>query len=174
MGAVVLETERLIIETVTTEDAAFYHELYQTPEWIRFVGKRDLPTVRDVEQQLQAGLLAAFAETGFGYYLVRNRAGEAMGTCGFMKKQFLENYDFGFAFLPRYFRQGFGFEAGAAILEYGIKHFAFRRVDAVTIEENVASRRLLEKLGFEFQKVIVEPGTDTQLMLFRFDPLETS
>ena len=167
MGSLILETDRLIIETVTVEDAPFYHQLYQTPDWIRFIGVRNLPTVEDVENQLKEGLLKVFAEQGFGYYLVKDKSKHPLGTCGFMKKDYLQFHDFGFAFLPQYYRQGFGYEAGKAILEYGKQTFGLTTIDAITVPDNIASKRLLEKLDFTIHGNITEPGTETLLELYR-------
>ena len=167
MGDLVIETKRVLIEQITIDDAPFFLELYQSPDFIRFVGQRDFFTVEHVREHMNEGMLKVFDEQGFGYYLVKNKAGQTMGTCGFMKKDYLQFFDFGFAYLPQFYRQGFGYEAALAILQYGQHNFDLTTLDAITIEENIASKSLLEKLGFVYLEDIAEPGTDTTLQLYR-------
>jgi [ribosomal protein S5]-alanine N-acetyltransferase len=173
MGQCLLTTPRLEIHTVTVDDAAFFLKLYQSPDFVRYIGDRNFSSVTDVQQHLENGVIRQFIKLGFGYYLVRNKELEPIGTCGFMQKDYLQNLDFGFAFLPEFCRHGFGFEAGKAILDYGCTHFDITTVDAVTVPENLPSKFLLEKLGFEFQSEINEPGTDTLLQRYCYTHKKT-
>lgn len=51
---------------------------------------------------------------------------------------------------PDYWRHGYGFEAVHAACHYWPKQLGLARVDAEVFRENLASRRILESLGFEF------------------------
>ncbi len=162
-----LETERTLIETVEPTDAKFFLKLLNTPLWLRFIGDRNVRSIPEAERFLENGLLRTYREKGYGYYLIRTKDGNDIGTCGFMKKGYLENDDFGFAFLPDYHGQGFALEACRQVLDYGLNQIGLSAVDAVTDPENERSISLLEKLGFEWIKNIQTGETDEALEVYR-------
>ena len=49
--------------------------------------------------------------------------------------------------------KGIATEAGRVILEYAFGRLELNRVGAVCMVENAASRRVLDKLGFEFEGI---------------------
>lgn len=150
MDMIVAQTERTDIAHLAIADAPFIFKLVNSPGWLRYIGDRNIRDIEAAEEYLRTGLLKHYDEKGYSYYVVRQKDGTPIGICGFLKKPHLENEDFGFAFLPEYLRQGFGFEAGVATLKYGVQQFEFRELDAETSAKNLASIRLLEKLGFEY------------------------
>lgn len=151
---------------MTLADAPFIQRLVQTPGWIKYIGQRDINDLATAEDYLKDGFLKVQNENGFGYYVVKNHLQESIGIAGFLKKQELENEDFGFAFLPEFHGQGYALEASQAILEYGCTQFNFTVLDAVTIRANISSQKLLLKLGFKNTGEVVEDSEE--LMLFRW------
>ena len=85
--------------------------------------------------------------------------------CGFVKRPHLDHADLGFAFLPDYERQGFGFESASAILKVGKEELNFSTVLAITSLENEASGNLLKKLNFNFNGIETMPDGE-QLKIF--------
>lgn len=163
------ETERTIIEKITQNDAPFILELVNSPDWVRFIGDRNVANVDDARNYLRNGFLQSYADNGFGYYVARLKPNLLpIGIGGFLKKPSLENPDFGFALLPNYIGQGLALEYSRAILDYGIRNFCFCVLDAVTTPDNIRSIRLLEKLGFK-EHGIAKSGTgEHELRLFRW------
>ncbi len=162
----IAQTDRTEIFTLCLEDAAFFLQLLNTPEWLRFIGDRKVHDRSQAKAYLENGFLRVQEELGFSYYLVRNKSGEPLGTCGFLKKPNLKNVDFGFAFLPEFHGRGYGFESGRAVLDYGIRQYGFEELDAVTVPENAASIGLLEKLGFEREGLVED--SEEELLLYRW------
>lgn len=163
----ILETERTIIETIKLSDASFFAELVNTPDWLRFIGDRQVRNTADAEKFLQNGLLKSFDENGWGYYLIRTKSGEPIGTSGFMKKPYLEHEDFGFGILPKFYGQGYASEACGAILKFGIEQIGLQIIDAATNPENTRSKKLLERFGFILQGQVTSDELDVPLELYR-------
>jgi RimJ/RimL family protein N-acetyltransferase len=69
-----------------------------------------------------------------------------------VKREGLPNPDLGFAFLPRFEKNGYGFESAAAVMKYGRETLKFDEIMAITTLDNDASGRLLAKVGFKFDK----------------------
>ena len=69
----------------------------------------------------------------------------------------------GFAFLPTYAKQGYAFEASAAVLADLFKSNQHQTILATTLKENSSSIQLLQKLGFVFSKEITNENDTLQL-----------
>ena len=78
----------------------------------------------------------------------------AVGIITFIKRDYLEYHDIGFAFLPAYAKQGYAFEAALAVLTNLVKDKEHSTILATTIKENEASIQLLKKLGFTYRNEI--------------------
>lgn len=163
----ILQTARTQIDPISAAEAAFFFELANSPGWLRFIGDRNIRDIASAEEYLTQKLVGFQQQHGYGYYVVRNEQGLPIGICGFLKRPFLDNVDFGFAFLPAHHRRGYGFEAGRAVLKYGLDRFGLRRVDAVTVATNVASVGLLTKLNFARVGAIEVPDGTEPVELYR-------
>jgi RimJ/RimL family protein N-acetyltransferase len=162
-----LETERLLICPLSVDDGAFIVDLLNDPGWLRFIGDKGVRTVAEARVYLVNGPLASYEQFGFGLCLVKLKAeNRAIGVCGLIKREGLADVDLGFAFLPQFRGQGYAFEAAQAVLHYGQTELGLARIVAITLPENKASIRLLEKLGLRFEKTIKLPGDEETLHLF--------
>jgi RimJ/RimL family protein N-acetyltransferase len=74
--------------------------------------------------------------------------------CGLIKRDSLEHVDLGFAFLPRFWRNGYAFEAASAVMQYGRDVMGLTRVVAILSQDNERSARLLERLGFRLEGTV--------------------
>ena len=116
----VLETERLVLRRVTTEDAELILELLNEPAFIRFVADREVRTTAQAAEFIAAKMLPSYAEFGFGFYLVElKETGVAVGICGLIKRATLDDVDVGFSILERFWRNGYAYEAAQAVMDYG-------------------------------------------------------
>ena len=68
-------------------------------------------------------------------------------------------YDLGYRFLPRYWGQGYGYEAAQAWLACGFEVLALPRICAYADVRNAGSRRILEKIGLQPGHEFSENGT---------------
>lgn len=163
-----IETERLIIREATAADAEFILELLNDPAWLRFIGNKNVRTLDDARDYISKTLVGMYERLGFGLYLTERRGdGAPLGLCGLIKRDSLPDVDIGFAFLPQFRGEGYAYEAASAVLEHGRNAFNLKRVVAITTLDNEGSARLLEKLGFKFERTIKQ--SDEVLRLFATD-----
>lgn len=162
------KTKRLIISKFTLEDAPFFLELVNTPNWIKFIGDRQTKTIVDAEKRITEGHLKSYKTNGFGFYklLLKEENNKPIGTCGLIKREELDHVDMGFAFLPEYESRGFGYESAVAVIKLAKYQYNLQSIAAITNPENKKSIGLLEKLGFTFQKRIKPFEDDKELLLF--------
>ncbi len=164
---IVAETERLLISKFSLDDAPFFLKLVNTPNWIKYIGDRNLKTVEDAENYLTNGTLKSYKEHGFGFYkLQEKQQHKTIGTCGLIKREQLNDVDLGFAFLPGFEGKGFGYEASKAVLKLAKEEFGLKKLAAITLPTNTNSKKLLKKLGFTYEKRVKPFEDDEELLLF--------
>ena len=152
---VILETPQLQLREFEIGDAAFLLELFNTPNWLKYIGDRNVNTLTEAESYLKSGSLKSYTENGFGFYLVIEKTTlQPIGMCGFKKRAELNDVDMGFAFLPEYIGKGFGYEIAKATLRFGFEILELKKIIAIVDPENTPSNGLIKKLGFEFEKMI--------------------
>jgi len=156
---VVLETDRLNLREYTVGDAPFLLRLVNDPAWLLHIGDRKVYTIEDAERYLQDGSMKSYQEHGFGFWKVENKAtGEAMGSAGLAKRDYLEDVDLGFAFLPEYRTQGYAQEAATSIIDFAKKSLGLKNLVAITSQDNIPSINLLAKLGFRYKDKFLLEG----------------
>jgi RimJ/RimL family protein N-acetyltransferase len=166
----VLETERLILRHLSVDDARFMLELMNEPAYIRFIGDRKIRTIEGARISITNGPIASYGRNGFGLYLVElKETGEAIGICGLIKRDTLEDVDIGYAFLPRFWLKGYAIESAMAVKNYARDVLGLSRLVGITDPENVGSIRVLERIGMQFEKMIKLSEDDIDLKLFSLD-----
>jgi len=162
-----LLTDRLTISEFSLADADFILELVNTPSWIKFIGDRNIHTKNDAVDYLTKGPLSSYKQHGLGLFKVQLSIGSLpIGMCGLLKRDELDNPDIGFAFLPGFEGQGYGFESSKAVLDDARDRLGIKQVLAITVKSNKRSIHLSEKLGLQFTKMINMHGDPEPLMLF--------
>ena len=163
----ITETNRLLIEQATLDDAAFVLRLLNSPNWLEYIGDRAVRTEAHAREYIRKQLLASYESNGFGLFKISLKTEHApIGLCGFLKRDYLEEPDIGFAILPEYERQGFTFEAANALMSYGKNTLNLDRILAITLESNTASRKLLGKLGLNEIGTVKPNSEKAELLLF--------
>lgn len=157
---IVLETERLALRHAAAEDAEFMLRLLNEPSFIRFIGDRGVRTLDDAQRYIADRLVGSYERHGYGLYVVERREEPGpIGICGLVKRDALLDADIGFAFLPEFWSAGYAHESAAAVKQYALGTLGLPRLLAITNDDNVASIRLVEKLGLEFVRMLeLSPG----------------
>jgi len=162
-----IETERLRLRRLDAGDAAFILRLVNEPSWLRFIGNRGVHDLGDARRHIAEGPQRLYAAHGFGLFLVERRSDSSpLGMCGLIKRDTLPDVDIGFAFLPEHWSQGYAREAAEATLRYARERHRLPRVIAITSLDNVASGRLLERIGLQLEGTVRLAGSNEEVRLF--------
>lgn len=146
------ETPRLLLISTSEEDAAFIFELFNSPKWIKYIGDQNIKSVEDAKMFIREKILTHYEQKGFGTFtIIQKSNGNKMGTCGLYTREGIEGVDLGFAFLPQYEKNGYAFEASSPVIDIAKNKYNLQSLQAFTTEENIASQKSLEKLGFALQ-----------------------
>ena len=160
-----LETSRLVLRPLVEEDAPFLVRLLNQPSWLRFIGDKGVRTVADAERYVRTGPMEMQRQFGYGLHLVaRKPDGVPVGICGLVRREWLAGPDLGFAVLDEYAGAGYAREASEAILAKAVG-LQITRVLAIVTPDNARSVRVLARLGFASEGMVVSPTGET-LRLF--------
>ena len=161
----ILETARLILRELTLSDAEFILQLLNTPTWLKFIGDKNVHNSKDAERYLHDGPLASYREHGFGLWLVSlKETNTPIGLCGLLKREYLENVDIGFALIPDYVGLGYGFEIVSATIKHSRNILCLDKIVAITDDYNASSIKLLNKLGFHFDRKVITSDKEEVLL----------
>lgn len=164
------ETERLIIRPTSENDAEFIFRLLNTPNWIKYIGDRNIKTIDDAKEYIKEKMIPQLERLGYSNYtLIRKEDHMKIGTCGLYDREGLEGIDIGFAFLPEYEKKGFAFEASNRLKNAAFNEFDLNTINAITSKENRSSQKLLDKLGFKLQGTTTLPDNNETLYLYTIE-----
>ncbi|MDX2043926.1 MAG: GNAT family N-acetyltransferase [Acidobacteriota bacterium] len=167
MKAKILETERLRLRKLTTGDAAFILRLLNEPSFMENIGDKGVRTLEDARNYIVNGPVASYERFGFGLFCVEEKAsGAAIGMCGLLKRDALDDVDLGYALLPEFCSKGYAVESAAGVMRFANHTLGLNRVVAITSPDNQRSIRVLEKLSFRFDKRIRLSADAEELNLF--------
>jgi RimJ/RimL family protein N-acetyltransferase len=150
----VLETERLWLRPMSVDDAEFILALLNEPSFLRYIGDKQVRNLEDARQYVLNGPVASYERHGLGLLLVEMKGSQMpIGMCGLLKRDELPEPDIGFALMPDFWNKGLAFEAAAAVLQDARDRLKLERLLAITSLDNDASIKLLERLGFKFDRI---------------------
>jgi RimJ/RimL family protein N-acetyltransferase len=132
--------------------------LYQTPEVTKTLGG-----TRSREQviELLDWHLQHWDQYGFGYYVFEEKnSGSLIGRGGLQYCQIdgRKEVEIAYAFMPEYWGKGIATRIVQKLIELGFHELQLNTIVGFTLPENKASRRVLEKNGFIFEKEVVHKG----------------
>jgi RimJ/RimL family protein N-acetyltransferase len=164
----VLLTERLKLRALEDSDSGFIIELLNDPAFLEYIGDRGVRSA-DQAREYIAKLRAARTTHGYALYGVALlHENTLIGLCGLVRRDTLPNADLGFAFLPAYRKNGYARESALAVLNEA-DSLGVKPLLAICSPDNVPSRRLLEQLGFRFERMIVLPQQNAETCLYSRD-----
>ena len=160
-------TPRLTVRWLRESDALFALDLLTEPAWLRHIGDRGVQTVDDARHYLHTGPMASYAAYGHGlYHVALNETNEPIGICGILVRDGLDHPDLGYALLEQHHGHGYATEAARATLDHAHRDLAMDTVVAITTEANVASQRVLEKIGMRREGTVLLAGDDSASLLY--------
>jgi RimJ/RimL family protein N-acetyltransferase len=146
-GKLILETPRLLLREFDADDAEAFYPLGTDPQVTRFDTER-LHSVEHAREILLAHPIADYSKHGYGRWAcVLKETCQLIGFVGLKYLDSLKAVDVGYRLLPAYWNRGLATEAARASLDWGFATLGLGRIIGLVNPENVASVRVLQKLG---------------------------
>lgn len=161
------ETERLLIRPVSVDDADIIFQLYNMPNFIKFIGNKNINSLSDAENYIKSKFLPQIEKRGFGNYILVLKGGnQKIGSVGIFEREGLDVADIGFSVLEKFEGKGLMFEAAQKVKSVVMEDFGLNKISAITSKDNFSSQKLIERLGLKFQKYVTLPNEDEELMYY--------
>jgi RimJ/RimL family protein N-acetyltransferase len=164
-----MNSDRLDYTPVSAAALDDFHRLVVDPHLRRYLmDGNEFPL--EWSRERIADSEALFRRRGVGLWLARERAsGELVGFCGFLEMPDLHpEPQLVYALFEAFSGRGFATEMAGAAITWARRRAGFAEIVASVDEMNVASVRLLEKLGFE--RIASHPGAFGALWMYQLRP----
>ncbi len=155
------ETARMVCERLRPEHAPAERRLLGDPLIGATLWSRPAPPTDAEIIDALAAKVDHWNRHGFGTWLLRDReTGEVVGRGGlqYTYTAGLHDVEAGWAIVPDRWGQGLATELAHACVEVAFEQLRLREIVAFTLPHNIASRRVMEKTGFEYERDIVHAG----------------
>ena len=147
---IILETDRLILRELTSQDALSFHQLNSSENVLRFTGDVPFSSVLEAEKFLIN--YSDYLQNGFGRWAVILKTSQKfIGWCG-LKLHDDDMIDLGFRFFEDEWNKGYATESSLAVIQYGFDVLNIKTIVGRVAPDNKASVQVLTKVGMTFWK----------------------
>ena len=147
-----LETDRLLLKCISSEDRGFLLTQFSCDEVNRYLFDAEpLADIQDADEIIDF-YIQPEPRNQHRWILIRKDDRAKLGTCGFHCWNRTDNCcDVGYDLYPDFWGNGYMSEAMQAILSFAKDEMGIKRIDACIYIENDASLKLAKNLGFVFK-----------------------
>lgn len=145
-----VQTQRLLIRPFEPGgDAEPLHELWGDSAAMRFVPGGARKTVADTRARIESAI--GRAPAGWGFWALAERGGRLVGGAGLFPEGWEgPEIELAYHVVPSAWGRGYATEAARGLLEAAWRETHLDRVIAFALEDNVASTKVMEKVGMRF------------------------
>lgn len=148
-----IETGRLLLREITQDDAMGIFKNFSDPEVAKWFFEQPFTEMKQVTQIIAEFKRDFAGGKGLTWAIILKGNETCIGTCGYSDLDFGERGEIGFDLAKEQWGKGLMAEALKAIIDYGYETLHLLKVEAHSYSNNMRAIRLLEKLGFQLDKV---------------------
>ncbi|MBD2531137.1 GNAT family N-acetyltransferase [Nostoc flagelliforme FACHB-838] len=145
----ILETHRLLMREFIETDLQAVFAYQSDPLYLRY-NYWTHRTQKDVYDFIQMFISEQKEQprTKFQLAIILKEENQLIGNCGIrVNDSEMREANIGYELNPQYWGQGYATEAAQAILKFGFEELRMHRIWSWCVTENLASVRVLEKIG---------------------------
>jgi len=159
----IIETERLYLRRFVREDAEMIYRLNSDTDVMRYMPAASRRRVDpDSAAEMVRECIAQYERfSGLGIWpTILKASDEPIGWTCLKPLGDTTEIELGYRYFPQHWGKGFATEISKEVVRYGFEDLGLHRIVGITHPENLASRRVLEKVGFGFEGVGHHYGID--------------
>jgi RimJ/RimL family protein N-acetyltransferase len=152
----VIETERLILRGPIPADAGVWVTFITDPDFGRYVPRSKV--TRTLQERAER-MIGAYQQrwepqplSAMGWAATRKEDGQFIGLCGIEELSRTNDGELDYLLGKPYWGQGFATEAARAMVRFAFENTGWDRVVAAIVPANLASSRVVDHLGFVYEK----------------------
>ena len=144
-----LQTDRLVLRQVQYDDINDMHRMRTDPDVMLHMDTEIPQSINDTQKKVEQEIESFSKEESVYWTIILKSTNEFIGGAGYWRL-LKEHYraEIGYQLLPDYWRKGYSFEALREIINFGFKKMGLHSIEGNVNPKNIASIKLLEKLGF--------------------------
>ena len=153
-----MQTARCVLTPLRRDDVADVTALYADEAVRRFLGG---PADEDeVRTSLSTFVEDKASGSALHFWVIRLKGGSFVGTVSLGAHHDGADTEVSYQLLPMWWGQGYAGEAVGAVIKYALFELGLARVVAETQRANLASCRLLERLGMRLERTVERFGAE--------------
>ena len=152
---VVIETDRLLLRTFTSDDAQLIYDLNGDTEVIKYT-QDPVNDIDQAKQILEQVIIPQYILYNHGRWAVHTKNDlEFIGWCGLkfvprITNKYRHEIDLGYRFIKKAWGKGYATEAAYSSIQYGFEKIGLQRIVARAEIDNIGSWKVLEKCGMTY------------------------
>lgn len=145
-----LETKRTLLRPFAASDLRDLHSLFACAEAMKYIPPNfTSETIENTKKRLE-DYMNHFSQYNCSFLYVSNKQLEFLGRAGFYYLKEVDAFEIGYSLLPKFWGQGLATEIGEKLIDCAFNQLKLSAIVARTINGNVNSEKVLQKLGFLF------------------------
>jgi len=152
---ILFETERLYLRRLRPEDAQLLFQLDSDPEVMRFISKGQPTPLARIENEYLPRMLGYYRQSPpQGFWMAQLRASDEFVGWFHLRPDKIEpeEMELGYRLSRNVWGHGLATEGSRALLQRAFGEWGYGKVCARTLAVNLASRRVMEKVGLRFEQ----------------------
>jgi ribosomal-protein-alanine N-acetyltransferase len=150
-----LETERLILRELRPEDAEAVFRILSDAEVVRYYDPL-MTHLEQAQRSIERHRARFENNEGIRWGITIKGEDTIVGNCGFFRDKDNFSAALSYVLAKSSWNKGFMPEALSAIIAFGFEHYHLHRIEAHVARPNLASVRVLQKLGFQEEGLLRE------------------
>ncbi len=145
-----ITTSRLSLRSFTFEDTDALHQILGVPGVLQYFPTPDPPEWDRVGKLIERQI-KHWEDYGYGWWAIERLADkQLLGWSGLQYLPETDEIEVGFLLGKPFWGLGLATESAQAGIEYGFDSLSLQEIVGIVHPENIASQRVLEKIGLEF------------------------
>jgi ribosomal-protein-alanine N-acetyltransferase len=159
----ILETDRLLLREMKLSDAEALFEMDRNPNVHQYLWNKPVKDISEVHATIESVQLQ-YKNNHIGrFVMLLKETKELIGWAGLkfnteMVNNKIHFYDIGYRLDEKFWGKGYASEASFAWLDYGFKTMKIPVMEAAAHSDNIASNRILQKIGLQMTETYLEDG----------------
>ncbi len=157
----IIETNRLFLRELKVSDADAFFAMDKNPNVHKYLWNKPVEKIEETIEIIDF-VRKQYIDNGIGRFaIILKETNEFMGWAGLKYNTEVVNnkiyfYDIGYRLDERFWKNGYASEATFAWLKYAFETMKIKTMEAAAHSENVASNRILQKIGMQITGKYIE------------------
>jgi ribosomal-protein-alanine N-acetyltransferase len=146
-----LETQRLRLREITSNDFEDLYRMNSDPEVMKYVGDGSVRTREQMVHEMEVLISHYMRKPGPGIWAVERKKNSLfVGAAGLVSYDNTREIEVGYRLMKEHWNKGYATEAASALIKYGFEKLRLKKLVSSAHIHNRASTRVMEKIGMRY------------------------